>query len=61
MIHQFDGSGEPSFDDEGDERVGSYYQWVDESDHPLGELIGPYNTNKLAEKAAHRAFMRREL
>jgi hypothetical protein len=61
LIHQFTNSAaEPSFDDEGDERIGSYYQWVDQYNRPRSQLIGPYATNKEAEKAAHRAYLRRD-
>jgi hypothetical protein len=56
LIHVYTSSGPPSFDSEGDLMLGSYYQWIDENDIPIGELIGPYLDKVAAEKAAKRAF-----
>ena len=60
LIHEFDNATPPSFDDEGDIRVGSYFQFIDGEDRPISELIGPYRTSRLAERAAHRAFVNRD-
>jgi hypothetical protein len=56
LIHTFSPSSPPSFDDEGDLMLGSYFQFIDENDIPMGGLIGPYFDNLAAEKAARRAF-----
>lgn len=61
LIHQFTTSDiMPSFDEEGDIRIGSYFQFIDELENPIGGLIGPYRTNELAEKAAHQAYRARD-
>ncbi len=57
-IHEFDSHGPPSLDDEGDERLGFYYQFIDEADDPVGGLIGPYAFKEHAERAAQAAFRR---
>jgi hypothetical protein len=56
LIHVYLPSGPPSFDDDGDLMLGSYYQFIDENDVPVGGLIGPYMDNIAAEEAARRAF-----
>lgn len=60
LIHNFEPSNHPCFDDEGDERIGSYYQFIGEDDIPLTDLIGPYRDKRAAEKAAQRAYHRRD-
>lgn len=60
LIHQFDLSGTPHFDGDGDQMLGFYFQFIDEDDQPYGELIGPYAVNVEAEQAAERAFTRRD-
>ena len=55
LIQVFDG-GLPSFDSDGDLMLGSYYQFIDENDMPIGDWIGPYLDKIDAEKAAQRAF-----
>lgn len=57
LIHEFDPSADPPYlDDDGDQMIGFYYQFTDEDDEPLSDLIGPYPYNGAAEKAALRAF-----
>jgi hypothetical protein len=57
LIHSFEVSDTPPyFDDEGDQLLGSYYQFINEDDEPISDLIGPYRTHKDAEKAAQRAY-----
>ncbi len=58
LIHEFDGSGPPSLDDEGDERVGVYYQFIDKDECPVSGLVGPYLYREQAEAAARAAFRR---
>lgn len=59
-IHEFEPSGLPYFDDDGDQMIGFYYQWLDEEDNPIGGLIGPYGYQAAVERAAERAFARRD-
>lgn len=59
-IHEFEPSGPPYFDEEGDQMIGFYYQWLDESDDPIGRLIGPYRYQDQVERAAEKAFHRRD-
>lgn len=59
-IHEFEPSGPPFFDDEGDQMIGFYYQWLDENDDPISGLIGPYSGQVMVEQAASRAFARRD-
>lgn len=56
LIHEFVPSEMPYFDEEGDQMLGYYYQFIDEADEPVGQLIGPYGYEELAERAASRAF-----
>jgi hypothetical protein len=57
LIHEFDPNADPTYlDDEGDPMIGFYYQFTDEDDQPISELIGPYSYDKAAEKAAMRAY-----
>lgn len=58
LIHEFDAHGPPSFDDEGDERLGFYYQFIDKQELPVTGLIGPYAFKDHAERAAQNAFRR---
>ena len=60
LIHEFDPEGEPVFDDEGDQMIGFYYQFIDNEDNPLTDLIGPYRDNLAVERAAQAAFYRSE-
>lgn len=60
LIHEFDPRKPDVLDDEGDPMVGSYYQFIDENEIPVGGLIGPYRDNAAAEAAAVRAFSRRD-
>lgn len=60
LIHDFDLASVPVFDDEGDQRVGFYYQFVDAQDLPVTSLHGPYRVRVDAERAAQRAFDRRD-
>lgn len=61
MIHEFHASGIPiHLDDEGDQMVGFYFQFTDEDDQPVSDMIGPYKHNKAAEHAALRAFNTRD-
>ena len=56
LIHEFRPSSTPTFDDDGELMLGSYYQFIDKDDQPVGKLIGPYLDNQDAEKAAETAF-----
>lgn len=60
LIHEFDPALPPLFDDEGDQMLGYYFQFIDKDDNPVGELIGPYSDSRAAEKAAQRAFTSRD-
>lgn len=56
IIHEFDRNGLPHFDEEGDQRLGFYYQFTDENEQPVSDLIGPYHRRKLVEDEAIRAY-----
>lgn len=57
LIHEFDAASRPPcYDDEGDQRIGSYYQFIDVDEEPISDLIGPYLYNEAAERAALKAF-----
>lgn len=60
MIHSFEPSALPYFDDEGDQLIGSYYQFVDAADVPVGAMVGPYRTHGQAAAAAKLAFARHD-
>ena len=60
LIHTFEPSGTPCFDEDGEQLIGSYYQFVDETDKPIGALHGPYRDNEAAESAATQAYHRRD-
>lgn len=60
MIHTFEPSAAPYFDDEGDQMVGSYFQFVDAADVPIGAMVGPYRTDGQAAAAARLAFDRKD-
>lgn len=60
LIHEFDGSTKPYYDDDGDPMIGFYFQFTDEDDEPVSDLIGPYSYDGAAEKAALRAFRSRD-
>lgn len=59
-IHEFEASGMPYFDDDGDQMIGFYYQWLDVDDNPIGGLIGPYSHQEAVESAATRAFKHKD-
>ena len=59
-IHEFDPSGTPFLDEEGDQMIGSYYQFMNDDDEPISCLIGPYRDKKAAARAAQRAYDRRD-
>ena len=61
LIHEFEPVIPPIVDDDGDEMLGFYYQFTDEAEEPISALIGPYRYSTAAEKAAIRAFKRRDL
>ena len=56
LIHEFDIKAPPRFDDDGDQMVGFYYQFIDVNEKPVYGLIGPYQRRVEAEHAAQRAF-----
>ena len=56
MIHEFVPTGPPRFDDEGDQMLGFYYQFTDEAEEPINQLVGPYGDHREVERAAMRAF-----
>lgn len=60
LIHEFTPNGVPYFDDEGDQMIGGYYQFLDENDNPITDLIGPYRDARAARKAAQRAVNRHD-
>lgn len=60
LVHIFDAQSPPYYDDEGDQMIGCYYQWVDKDENPIGGLIGPYSDSTTAERAAQRAFDRKD-
>lgn len=60
MIHEFDLSGMPYFDIEGDQMIGFYFQITDSDDQPISDMIGPYSYRKEVEKAALRAYNKKD-
>lgn len=61
MIHEFEANKLPvHLDDEGEQMIGFYFQFVDGANRPLGGLVGPYGHNGAAEEAAQHAFNKRD-
>lgn len=60
MIHTFEPNAPPYFDGDGEQMIGSFYQFVDAADEPTGAMVGPYRTHKQAAKAAKLAFDRKD-
>lgn len=60
LIHEFIPSGPITYDDEGSQMLGFYYQFTDDQDQPVTTLIGPYNDKSHVERAANRAFKSRD-
>lgn len=60
LIHEFNKDGPVITDDDGDPMLGFYYQFTNSEDQPIAGLIGPYGKRVQAEKAAQRAFERRD-
>ena len=60
LIHNFSASARPYFDEDGDQMFGYYFQFADENDVAVTGLIGPYLRPHEAEKAALRAYQRRD-
>ncbi len=60
LIHEFDAKQTPCFDDDGDQMIGFYFQFIDGLSRPIGGLIGPYKYKLACEKAAQRAFEARD-
>ena len=60
LIHSFDASNVLAIDDDGDTRLGFYFQFVDVDDLPVTGMFGPYKWRKQAERAARRAFAKRD-
>jgi len=56
LIHEFDPAIQSVTDDDGDEVLGFYYEFIDENETPIGYMIGPYRDGPSAEKAALRAW-----
>lgn len=56
MIHRFEPSASPTYDDEGDEMLGSYFQLIGADGDPVSDMIGPYGQNWHAERAAMAAL-----
>lgn len=56
LIHEFDETTGPYIDDDGDQMHGFYFQFIDENDEPVTDLIGPYGYDGAAERAALRAY-----
>lgn len=60
LIHHFHPADPPSFDADGELMLGWYYQFIDKDEEPVSDLYGPYLDNIDAEKAAKRAFKRKD-
>lgn len=60
FIHEFEVSGPPYFDADGDQMLGFYFQLTDVDESPISEMIGPYSYRKAVEKAALKAFKTRD-
>jgi hypothetical protein len=51
QIHHYSEENLTDFDDDGDLRLGWYFQFFDSDDKPTSNLYGPYSTNAECEKA----------
>ena len=61
LIHEFDATNHVShFDADGEQMIGFYWQLTDIGDLPLCNPMGPYRYSRDAERAALRAFNRRD-
>ncbi len=56
LIHEFDAAKPPVFDEDGDQMIGFYYQFIDAEDTPVTGLVGPYGDKPACDKAARKAF-----
>ena len=56
-IHHFDGSDKTVIDDEGDPRLGWYFQFMGSETEPLTSLLGPYGTSRECEAAAIKEWV----
>jgi hypothetical protein len=60
LIHEFDPKQPPQYDDEGDQMLGFYFQFIDTNEQPVSGLVGPYKYRVACENAARRAFQARD-
>jgi len=60
LIHNFETGCTPVFDEDGEQLLGFFYQFIDEQDLPVTQLIGPYRDKRAVERAAQRAFNRKD-
>lgn len=60
LIHTFTPDAPPYYDDDGDQMLGSYFQFIDENDEPVSPMIGPYGDHGQAARAAQKAFDRKD-
>lgn len=56
-IHSFDGTNPSFIDDEGDIRLGWYYQYMSGDKKPMDLMTGPYGSSKECEAAAIRNWV----
>ena len=56
LIHEFDKNKPPVLDEDGDQMLGFYYQFIDAGDRPITGLIGPYGVKQDCVDAATTAF-----
>jgi hypothetical protein len=58
-IHHFyphPDTGQIEIDEEGDPKLGFYFQFMNEDDEPISRMVGPYNTLPECEKACCREY-----
>jgi hypothetical protein len=56
-IHHFDGSDKSTIDDDGDPRLGWYFQFMKTITEPLTSLFGPYESSRECEAAAIKEWV----
>ncbi len=55
-IHHYDGQDKTALDEDGDQRLGWYFQYMADQE-PLTTMFGPYGTSKECEAAAIREWV----
>ena len=56
-IHHYDGSDVTVVDEDGDPRLGWYFQFMGSNTEPTSSLLGPYGSSKECEAAAIKEWV----